>query len=107
MMSLTTLSASTIVNSAPLTKFAVTEHYHVGPGVLKKIISTQQSTWMEMALEDGGSAAALRGGVRCRLKIAAAALGGGGSRKIYDDGIDVDVGINVIEAKGLLLRHWC
>ncbi len=40
-----------------------------------------------MALEDGGSVVALRGGVGRRLKIAAAALGGGGNRRTCNDGI--------------------
>ncbi len=49
-------------------------------------------------LEDGGSVAALQGGIGWWLKIAAA-LGGNGSRRTCDNGI----GISVIKAKGLLL----
>jgi hypothetical protein len=48
-MLLKTLLAGAIIHSAPLTKFAVTGCYQVRPGILKKNISTQQSTWMEMA----------------------------------------------------------
>jgi hypothetical protein len=72
---------------------------------------TQQSTWIKMVLEDGGSAmmaledgggvAALRGGIGWWLKIAAAALGGGGIRRTCNDG----VGIGIVKAKGLLLRR--
>jgi hypothetical protein len=49
-----------------------------------------------VALEDGGSAAALGGGFGWRLKIAAAALGGGCGRRTCSDGI----GISVVKAKG-------
>ncbi len=59
-----TSSAGTIVHSALLTKFAVRGHYLLHPGILRNKIRTQQSTWMEMALEDGGGAAVvLEGGV--------------------------------------------
>jgi hypothetical protein len=103
-MSLTTSSVGAIVHSAPLTKFTVTGHYQVHPGIFKKNISTQQSTWMAledggsaaMALEDGGCAVALGGGVGQRFKIVVVALGGGGGRRTYGDGI----GISVAEAKG-------
>ncbi len=79
------------------------------PGVFKKYISTQQSTWMALedgsstavALEDGGGAAVLGGGVGRRFKIAAAVLGGGSSRRTCNDGI----GISVVEADGLLSRR--
>jgi hypothetical protein len=68
-MLLTTSTAGAIVHSALLTKFAVTGCYLlVHPRVLRDKINTQQSTWMEMALEDGGSTAvALRGDIvrRC------------------------------------------
>ncbi len=50
MMLLTTLSAGAIVHSALLTKFAVTGHYQVCTGNLRKKITTQQSTWMKMAV---------------------------------------------------------
>ncbi len=51
------------------------------PGIFKKNISTQQSTWMALedcggatvALEDGGNAVALVGGVGQQFKIAAVA----------------------------------
>ncbi len=68
---------------------------------------------LEMALEDGGGVAvvlksgggavALGGGIGWRLKIAAAALCGGGSRRTCNDGI----GVSIVEAEGLLLgrRH--
>jgi hypothetical protein len=45
-MLLTTLSAGAIIHSMLLTKFAVTRRYQVRPGVFKKNISTQQSTWI-------------------------------------------------------------
>jgi hypothetical protein len=102
-MSLIASSAGAIVHRVPLTKFPVTGHYQVGPSILKKNISTPQSTWIEMASEDGGSAAALGGGIWYRLKIAAMALGGRGSRKTCNDGVSIDVGIDVVKAKGLLL----
>jgi hypothetical protein len=54
-----------------------------------------------MALEDGGGMAALRGGVGQQLKIAAAALGGGGNRRTCDNG----VGVSIVKAEGLLLQH--
>jgi hypothetical protein len=81
----TNLISRCLLHSLLLTKFAVTGHYQVHPGISKKNISTLQSTWMEMedgcsaavALEDCGGAAALRGGVGRWFKIAAAALGGG------------------------------
>ncbi len=90
-MPLTTSSAGAIIYSTALrTKFAVTWRYEVHPSILRSKIRTQQSTWMEMmledgsgmvvALEDGGGVAALRGGVGCQLKIAAA-FGGGSGRK--------------------------
>jgi hypothetical protein len=84
-MPLMTSSAGAIIYSALLTKSAVTGCYEAHPGVLRNKISTQQSSWMEMALEDGGGAAmaledggraaALGGGVGWWLKIAAVALG--------------------------------
>jgi hypothetical protein len=46
-MLLMTSSAGAIVNSALLTKFAVTGRYQVRLGIQKKNISTQQSTWIE------------------------------------------------------------
>jgi hypothetical protein len=48
-----------------LTKFAVTGQYLVHPGFFRnKKLSTQQSAWMEMALEDGsGTVVVLGGGV--------------------------------------------
>ena len=58
----TTSSAGTIIHSMRLTKFSVTGCYLVHPGVLRNKISTQQSTWMEMALEDGGGMAVALGG---------------------------------------------
>ena len=52
-----------------------------------------------MALEDGGSAAALGDGIGWQLKVAAAALvGGDGGRTC-----NVGVGISIVEAGGLLL----
>ncbi len=48
-----------------------------------------------MALENGGDAAALGGGVGKRLKKSATALGsGGGGRRTCDDGI----GVSIVEA---------
>jgi hypothetical protein len=104
-MPLTTSSAGSIICSALLTKFAVTGCYDVHPGILRNKISTQQSTWMEIALEDGGSMAvmvedvsglaALGGGIGRWLKIAVAALGSNGSRRTCNDGI----GISVIKAR--------
>jgi hypothetical protein len=84
-MLLTTLLAGPIVHSAPLSKFAVTGRYQVHPGIFKKNISTQQSTWMALedgggtavALEAGGTAARLGGDVGSQFKIATAALGSG------------------------------
>ncbi len=73
------------------------------PGIYKNNISIQQSTWMEMALEDGSGMVALGGGVGCQLKIAVGALGSRGSRRTCNDGINIDVGINVVKAMGLLL----
>ncbi len=55
-------SAGTIIYSTLLTKFAVTRHYLVHPGVLRNEIITQQSTWMEISLEDGGGAVVVLGG---------------------------------------------
>jgi hypothetical protein len=49
-----------------------------------------------VALEDGCSMAALRGGFGRRLKIAGVALGGGCGRRTCNHGI----GISVFEAKG-------
>jgi hypothetical protein len=104
-MSLTTSSADAIVHSTPLNKFAVTGRYQVRPGILKKNISTQQSTWIEhwkmaaavaVALEDGGGALAFGGGFGLRLKIAVAVLGSGCGRRTCNDGI----GISVIKAEG-------
>ncbi len=61
---------------------------------------------MEVALEDGGGVAVLGGGIECRLKIAAAALGGRSSRRTCNTGIGIEFGINVVKAEGLLLWHW-
>jgi hypothetical protein len=93
-----------------LTKFVVTGHYQVRPGIFKKNISTQQSTWLALedgggatvALEDGGNAAALGGGIGQRFKIVAAALGGGGRRRSCNNGVCV----SNIKAEGFLLQHW-
>jgi hypothetical protein len=95
-MSLTTSSVRAFVHSALLSKFAVTGRYLVHPGVLRDKISTQQSTWMEMALGDGcGAAVALGGDVVAwrwvAVENAAAALGGGGSRRTCEDGVGVSV----------------
>jgi hypothetical protein len=80
-MPLTASSAGAIIYSVLLTKFAVTGHYLVDPGILRNLISTHQSTWMEMALEDGGgTVVALGGGVEkwcwAAIEDAVAALGG-------------------------------
>jgi hypothetical protein len=107
-MLLTTSSAGSFIHNALLTKFTVTGGYQVHPGALKKNASTQQSTWMvledgggkALALEDGGTAAGLGGGIGRRFKIAAAALGSGGGRRTCNNG----VGISVIKAGGLFLR---
>ncbi len=58
-----------------------------------------------MALEDGGSVVGLGGGVGCWLKIAVVALGGRGGRRTCDNGVGVDLGVDIIKAVGLLLRH--
>jgi hypothetical protein len=56
-----------------------------------------------MALEDGGGGGmALGAGIGWQLMIAVAALGGGSGRRTCDYG----VGVSIVEAKGLLLRHW-
>ncbi len=60
---------------------------------------------MEVVLEDGGSAAALGSGIGRQLKIAAAALGSRGGRRTCDDGVGIDVGIDIVKAKSLLLRR--
>jgi hypothetical protein len=80
-MLLMTSSADAIVHSAPLTKFMVTGCYQVCPGVLKKKFSTQQSTWMEMTLEDGSGAAAFGSDDEPQLKIAAGSIGQWGRQK--------------------------
>jgi hypothetical protein len=95
-MLLTTLSAGAIVHSALLTKFAVTGRYLVHPGILRDKISTQQSTWIEMVLEDGNGVAVALGGNDVRLcwavvEDAVMALGGGGGRRSWDDGVGVSV----------------
>ncbi len=80
---------SAIVHSVLLTIFAVTGHYQVRPGVFKKNISTQQSTWTALedggskvvALEDGGGAVALGGDIGRWFLNAAVALGGSGGRR--------------------------
>ncbi len=56
-----------------------------------------------MVLEDGGGVAVLGGGVGHRLKIAMVALGGGGGRRTCDDGLGVNVGVDVVKAMGKLL----
>jgi hypothetical protein len=109
-MLLTTSTAGTIVHSLPLTKFMVTGHYQVCPGIFKKNISTQQSSWMKMedggsaavALEGFGCAAALGSGIGWWFKIAAVELGGSSSRRTCNNGL----GISVVKAKGLLSRCW-
>ena len=106
-MLLTTSSAGAIIHSVPLTKFAVTERYQARPGIFKKNISTQQSTWIEhwnmaaaavavVASDDGGSTVALGGGFGPRLKVAAVALGGGCGRRTCNN----DIGISIVEAEG-------
>jgi hypothetical protein len=110
-MPLTTSSAGAIIYSMLLTKSAVTGLYEAHPGALRNKFNTQQSTWIEMkdggsaavALEDCGGAASLIGGVGWWFKIVAAALGGGGGRRTCHNGN----GINIVEAKGLLLQHQC
>jgi hypothetical protein len=84
----------------PLTKFAVTGRYQVHPGVSKE---KYQHTTINM---DGNCVGRWwqHGGIQ--LEIAAAALDGGGSRRICNDGIGNDVGINIVKVKGLLLWHW-
>jgi hypothetical protein len=56
-----------------------------------------------MAFKDGGSAAALRGGLGWQLMIAAAALGSGEGRRTCND----SAGISAVKAKGLLLQRRC
>jgi hypothetical protein len=83
----------------------VTGCYQVHPGVSKKNISTQYSTWMEMevgsgtavALEDCGGTAVLGGDAGWWFKIAVTVLGGSGSRRTCDNG----VGTSIVEAEGL------
>ncbi len=71
-MPLTISSAGAIIYSALLTNSTVTGRYEAHPGILSNKFSTQQSTWIEMALEDDSSAAvALEDGG------GAAELGGG------------------------------
>jgi hypothetical protein len=100
-MPLTTSSVGAIIYSGLMTITAVTGRYEAHPGVLRNEIS-----WMDMALEDGGSAAvafedgggaALGGGIGQRVKIPAVALGSGGGRRTFNYGI----GISVVKAKGL------
>ncbi len=110
-----TSSAGAIIYSTLRTKFAVTGRYEVHPGVLRNKIGTQQSTLMEMVLEDGrggalvledgGGVAALGGGIGRQLKITVGLGGGGGGRRTCNNGI----GISILEAKakGLQLGHWC
>jgi hypothetical protein len=100
-MPLRTSSAGAIIYSMLLTKFAVLGCYEVHLVILRNKISTQQSTWMEMVLEDGGSVAvALKDGSIGRwLKIAVLAFAGGGGRRKCKDG----VGVSIVKAKGLLL----
>ncbi len=43
---------------------------------------------------------ALGGGLNC-----SGGLGGGGGRRTCDNGIGVDVGVDVVKAEGLLLLH--
>jgi hypothetical protein len=79
--------------------------------VFERTKSTQ-NIQLEMALENGGSAAValeigsgaaeLGGGVGGWLRITAAALGGGGNRRTCNDGI----GSSVVKDEGLLLRRW-
>jgi hypothetical protein len=90
----------------PLTKFVVTGRYQVRPCILKKNFITQQSSWMEMALEISGSMATLESGVGRRLKIAAAALGGGDGRRTCNNGVGIEVGVHVVKAEGSLLQQW-
>ncbi len=59
-----------------------------------------------MALEDGGSTVASGSGIGQGLKIAVAAFGGGGGRRTCANGIGVEIGIEVVKAKGLLLQQW-
>ena len=59
-----------------------------------------------MALEDGGSAVALRSDIGRGLTIAAVALGSGGGRRTWDNGVGVDFGINVVKANCILLQCW-
>ncbi len=63
-------------------------------------MALEDSSGTAVALENGGSAAALGGGVWRWLKIAAAALGGGGNRRLCNNGI----GVRVVKTKGLLLQ---
>jgi hypothetical protein len=95
MMLLTTLSAGAIVHSTVRALSSV--HWHFK--------EKNQHTTINMD-ENGSGAAALGGGIGHWLKIAAAALGGGGGRRTCNDGIGIDIGINVVKAEGLLLRHW-
>jgi hypothetical protein len=49
-MSLTISSVGAIIHSMPLTEFTVTGFFQVRPSILKNNVSSQQSTWMEMAV---------------------------------------------------------
>ncbi len=92
--------------SAPLTKFSVTGLYEVHPGILRNKMSTQQSSWMEMALEDGHEGSLerwwRRGGVGrwgwAAVENCSGSISGGGGRRTCDNGI----GISIVEAEGLL-----
>jgi hypothetical protein len=95
-MPLTTSSAGTIIYSGLLTEFAVTGHYLVHFDILRNKTSTQQSTWMEAALEDGsGAGVALEGGIGrwhwAMVEDIAAALSSSGTRRTCNNGVSISV----------------
>ncbi len=61
-------------------------------------MALKDGSGVAVALEDGGGTAALGGGIGWRLKIAAAALGGGGVIRTCNDGVSV----SIVKTEGLL-----
>ncbi len=54
-------------------------------------MALEDCSGLEVGLEDGGGAVAVRGGVGRRFKIVAVALGGGGQRKCKDGGVSASL----------------
>jgi hypothetical protein len=55
---------------------------------------------------NGINAVALGGGVGHRLKIAAAALGSGGSRRTCNDCTGIDTSVDIVKSNCLILWRW-